>query len=257
MRAQPPAEAGSRLWFPDPRQALREGPWNGLLAVGGDLSCERLLLAYRMGIFPWTGLPLTWWSPDPRAVIEFAEFHVPRSLARLLRRGDYSITFDRAFREVMAACAAPAPGRERTWISPGFIEAYTALHRAGYAHSLECWRQGVLIGGIYGVAIGGFFAGESMFHLQSNASKIALAHLVKHLQLRHYALFDIQMVTPVTRQLGAREIPREDYLRRLSVALDLPRTFQEVDPTEGKCGGGLSSGGAESAAGTSGTVAFQ
>lgn len=248
MRVQPPVDVKQGLWFPDPRQALREGPWNGLLAVGGDLSCERLLLAYRMGIFPWTGLPLTWWSPDPRAVIEFAEFHVPRSLARLLRRGDYSITLDRAFEEVMQGCAAPAPGRERTWISTGFIGAYTALHRAGHAHSLECWRQGVLVGGVYGVAIGGFFAGESMFHREPNASKIALAHLVRHLQSRQYVLFDIQMITPVTRQLGAREIPREDYLRRLAVAVELPCAYHELPPAEGASRGVLSPHGTATAA---------
>jgi len=209
------------VWFPDPVFANAEG----LVAVGGNLSLPRLLAAYRQGIFPWTVAPVTWWSPDPRAVFELDRFHVPRSLAKLLRKGVFEITVDRAFREVMEGCAAPAPGRRETWITAEFIAAYTRLHRHGHAHSLECWQGGRLVGGIYGVAIGGFFAGESMFHRVSNASKMALVHLVQHLRARRFAVFDIQMVTPVTRQLGAVEIPRSDYLRRLAEAVKLDRSF--------------------------------
>jgi leucyl/phenylalanyl-tRNA--protein transferase len=212
---------GQRLWFPAPRSAGADG----LVAIGGDLSVPRLLLAYRSGIFPWTVKPITWWSPDPRAIFELDQFHVPRSLARLLHKGVFEITVDRAFRKVMEACAAPAPGRQSTWVTPGFIEAYTRLHRQGHAHSVECWQKNELVGGIYGVSIGGFFAGESMFHRVSNASKVALCHLVEHLRARGFALFDIQMVTPVTRQLGAVEIPRPDYLRRLRKAVALDRSF--------------------------------
>src|SRR5262249_12235113 len=146
----------------------------GLVAVGGDLSPPRLLLAYRSGLFPWTVHPITWWSPDPRAVFELGAFRVSRSLRRTLLRPVFGITRDKAFRLVMEGCAAPGPGRRTTWITPDFLEAYTRLHDQGHAHSLECWQNGQLVGGIYGVALGGFFAGESMFHKVSNASKVAL-----------------------------------------------------------------------------------
>jgi leucyl/phenylalanyl-tRNA--protein transferase len=204
-----------RLRFPNPLLADAEG----LVAIGGDLSVPRLLLAYRGGIFPWTADPLTWWSPDPRAIFELDCFHVPRSLARVIRRGPFRPTLDRAFQQVMEGCAAPAPGRRSTWISPAFIAAYTELHRQGHAHSLECWQGSQLVGGIYGVALGGFFAGESMFHRVSNASKVALFHLVEHLRQQGFSLLDIQMLTPVTAQLGAITIPRAEYLRRLARAI--------------------------------------
>jgi leucyl/phenylalanyl-tRNA---protein transferase len=215
-----------RLWFPDPRSAVREHRLEGLIAWGGDLSAPRLLLAYRSGIFPWTHDPITWWSPDPRAIIEFDAFHVPRSLARALRRGGFTVTVNRAFREVMEGCAEPARGRRLSWIGPAFIKAYTELHRQGHAHSLECWRDGRLVGGIYGVAIGGCFAGESMFHRVTDASKIALCHLVDLLRRQGFVLFDIQQATPVTRLLGARAIPRDDYLDRLAAAIRLPCRFE-------------------------------
>lgn len=217
MRASPqiPALLGQRLWFPDPRGADPEG----LVAIGGDFSPQRLLLAYRSGIFPWTDNPITWWSPDPRAIFEFGRVHVPRSLRRVLRKHRFVITRDQAFRQVMEGCAEPAPGRQESWVTPAFIHAYTALHRMGHAHSVEVWLEGRLVGGVYGVAIGGFFAGESMFHRVSDASKVALIHLLEHLQQRGFVLFDTQMLTPVTRLLGAIEIPREEYLRRLEPAL--------------------------------------
>jgi len=210
-----------RLRFPDPRDADAEG----LVAIGGDMSEERLLLAYRSGIFPWTADPVTWWSPDPRGIFELEGFHMPRSLAKVIRKDIFKITRDSAFREVMEGCAAPARGRRSTWITPEFLEAYTRLHKHGHAHSIECWQDDQLVGGIYGVAIGGFFAGESMFHRVPNASKVALWHLTEHLRGCGFALFDIQMLTPVTTLLGGITIPRQEYLRRLARAVDIRRCF--------------------------------
>lgn len=207
--------------FPDPRSASAEG----LVAVGGDMSVARLLAAYRSGIFPWTARPVTWWSPDPRGIFELEQFHVAKSLARTIRQSIFRVTIDSAFREVMDGCAAPARGRQETWVTPEFIKAYTRLHEQGHAHSVECWAGERLAGGIYGVALGGFFAGESMFHRESDASKVALYHLIHHLRERDFALFDIQMLTPITRQLGAIEISRKEYLKRLADAVALPRAF--------------------------------
>jgi leucyl/phenylalanyl-tRNA--protein transferase len=197
---------GDVLVFPDPRRASPEG----LVAVGGDLSTPRLLLAYRSGIFPWTVQPVTWWSPDPRGIFELDTFHVSRSLARILRKSLFRVTIDTAFEAVMRGCAAPGPGRGGTWITEEFIEAYTRLHREKHAHSVECWVGDELAGGIYGVAIGGFFAGESMFHRESDASKVALFHLWEHLRSKEFELFDIQMLTPITTRLGGVEIPRSE-----------------------------------------------
>jgi leucyl/phenylalanyl-tRNA--protein transferase len=210
-----------QLWFPDARLTDADG----LVAVGGDLSVARLLLAYRSGIFPWTVNPITWWSPDPRAIFELEQFHVPHSLKKFIRHLPFEITVDRAFRQVMEGCAAPGPGRRTTWITAEFIAAYTQLHQHGHAHSVECWRGGELAGGIYGVSIGGFFAGESMFHRADGASKVALCHLVKHLRERGFALFDIQMPTPATRPLGAVEIRRREYLHRLAAAVRMECSF--------------------------------
>lgn len=210
-----------RLRFPSPRESDAEG----LVAVGGDLSVPRLLLAYRSGIFPWTADPVTWWSPDPRAIFEWERFHVSRSLGRVIRKGIFQVTMDRAFRRVMEGCAAPAPGRRSTWISPEFIAAYTLLHQQGHAHSVECWQGRRLVGGVYGVTVGGLFAGESMFHRADDASKVALVHLVEHLRRRGFELFDIQMLTPVTAQLGGVAIPREQYLQRLARAIAKPVCF--------------------------------
>jgi len=209
------------LHFPEANLANADG----LVAIGGDLSVERLLLAYRSGVFPWTVNPISWWSPDPRAVLELDHLHVPDSLKKFLRKKVFEVSIDRAFRPVIEHCAAPKPGRSETWITAEFIEAYARLHEQGHAHSLECWQGGELIGGIYGVAIGGFFAGESMFHRASNASKVALYHLVQHLREREFALFDIQMLTPVTKQMGGTLLPRCEYLKRLNAAVQLPREF--------------------------------
>ena len=220
-----PIQLTNRLRFPDPRAAVRGGVYDGLVAIGGDLSAERLLLAYRSGIFPWTDDPITWWSPDPRGIFELDRLHISESLARVIRKGVFQVPLDRAFRQVMEGCAAPAPGRESTWISPAFIDAYTVLHELGHAHSLECWQGNELVGGIYGVAIGGLFAGESMFHRVGNASKVALHHLAEHLRRSGYVLLDVQLVTSITRQLGAVTIPRQEYLRRLEAAVEVPVRF--------------------------------
>jgi len=209
------------LVFPNLQTANREG----LLALGGDLSVPRLLLAYRSGIFPWTDEPLTWWSPDPRAIFEIERFHPPRRLEPKLRHNPFKITVDLDFSAVIHACGEPAPGRESTWISPRFIAAYLELHRQGHAHSLEVWQGEALVGGIYGVAIAGFFAGESMFHRVTDASKIALCHLVEHLRRRKFELFDTQVLSPLTARLGAIEIRRRDYLERLESALRNPTQF--------------------------------
>ncbi|MBI3880651.1 MAG: leucyl/phenylalanyl-tRNA--protein transferase [Verrucomicrobia bacterium] len=215
-----PARPANDPWFPPAESADA----NGLVAVGGDLSVERLLLAYRSGLFPWTVKPVSWWSPDPRGILALDEFHVSRSLARTLRRAPFEISFDRDFTGVMRGCATQPRG-ERTWVTAEFIAAYTRLHAAGHAHSVECRHGGELVGGVYGVSVGGFFAGESMFHSVSDASKVALFHLVQRLRERGFMLLDVQMVTPATRALGAREIPRAEYLRRLEKAVALRCEF--------------------------------
>lgn len=216
-----PERLGQRIEFPDPARADAEG----LVAFGGDLSPERLLAAYGAGIFPWSVKPITWWSPDPRGVIELEQFHVSKSLAKFLRKKIYRVTLDTAFREVMAACAAPDTKRGGAWITPEFIAAYTRLHERGHAHSVECWLGEKLVGGIYGVSVGGLFAGESMFHHADNASKVVLCHLVEHLRTRGFALFDLQMVTAATERFGGREISRAEYLERLRKAVVLDCIF--------------------------------
>jgi len=206
--------------FPDPSKADAEG----LLAIGGDLSPQRLLTAYRAGIFPWYNedIPILWWSPDPRGIIELDGLHVSRRLARTVRSGKFRIRHDTAFAEVMLGCADRPEG---TWITADMFHAYCELHRLGYAHSVECWKDEQLAGGVYGVAIGGLFAAESMFTRVTDASKVALVHLVEHLRQRGYCLLDVQQVTPHTASLGAVAIPRADYLRRLQEAVSLPVTF--------------------------------
>ncbi len=213
-----------RLRFPSPELADHEG----LVAMGGDLSVPRLRLAYRSGIFPWTVGPITWWSPQPRAIFELDGFHVSRSLAKVIRQGVFRVTVDCAFPQVMQGCAARAPGRRSTWVTPEFMAAYSQLHEQGHAHSLECWQGRRLVGGVYGVTVGGLFAGESMFHRVSDASKVALFHLIEHLRQRGFVLFDIQMLTPITAQLGGITIPREEYLRRLAHAVEQPVSFQPL-----------------------------
>lgn len=191
-----------------------------------SLDVRQLLSAYARGIFPMDhGGKVYWYDPDPRAIIPLDAFHVPRSLQRTLRKGLFEVRRDTAFTEVMAACARPAPGREHTWISEAFITAYSELHRLGYAHSVETWQDGRLVGGLYGVAIRGLFAGESMFSRERDASKVALVNLVQHLRWRGFTLLDTQFMTEHLRQFGAIEIPRREYQRRLATALRAPVSF--------------------------------
>lgn len=201
--------------FPSVERALHSP--NGLLAAGGDLSVQRLLEAYRHGIFPWfnVGEPILWWSPDPRMVLVPDEFRVSRSLARTLRNTSYQVRCDTAFERVMRACAAPRSEQQGTWIHENMIAAYGALHDMGYAHSVEVWMSGELAGGLYGVAIGRMFYGESMFSLANDASKIALAHLAKQLERWQFGMIDCQMSTAHLTSLGAREFPRSEFIARL------------------------------------------
>jgi leucyl/phenylalanyl-tRNA--protein transferase len=208
-------ELTTRFRFPRPDTADEDG----FVAVGGDLKPGTLLLAYGNGIFPWTTRPLTWWSPDPRAIIPLGGLHVSRSLRKVLSKGGFSISFDKAFQAVMEGCAEPRPGRMETWISSAFITGYTRLHVLGFAHSVEVWLGESLAGGLYGVAIGGFFAGESMFSAEENASKVALAAMEEKLRLTGHELFDVQFLTPHLRSMGAVEIPRREYLERLHQAV--------------------------------------
>jgi leucyl/phenylalanyl-tRNA--protein transferase len=202
--------------FPPVEHALTEP--DGLLAAGGSLAAPRLLAAYRRGIFPWysSGQPLLWWSPDPRMVLFPSELHTPRSLAKRLRRRDYEIRVDSAFAEVMRNCAMPRSGDGGTWITPEMIEAYCELHRLGYAHSVETWIDGRLAGGLYGVALGRAFFGESMFARTADASKIAFVHLVRQLERWQFGLIDCQMNTEHLARFGAREIPRAAFTRSLT-----------------------------------------
>lgn len=197
----------------------------GLIAVGGDLSSERLLEAYRVGIFPWYSddQPILWWSPDPRFVLELGDFKISRSLNKTLRRRMFQVTFDRAFDDVIAACASVRrDGHNGTWITREMRQAYAKLHELGYAHSVESWFEGELVGGLYGVSLGRAFFGESMFHRKADASKVALATLVEKLKAWGFHFIDSQMVTEHMYRLGAREVPRRIFLKRLKSALRHP-----------------------------------
>jgi leucyl/phenylalanyl-tRNA--protein transferase len=208
-------------FFPEPRQAEPDG----LLAVGGDLSPERLLQAYAAGIFPWfsEGSPILWWSPDPRLVLEPPWLHVPRSLARTARRGRYVVAADTAFGQVIRRCAEQTrPGQDGTWITAEMAFAYERLHRLGFAHSFEAWDGPALAGGLYGVSLGGAFFGESMFADRPDASKVAFVRAVGWLAERGVDLVDCQVKTDHLARFGAREIPREDFLSRLERALMKP-----------------------------------
>ena len=203
------------LLFPDPRWATPEG----LLAIGGDLSPERLLLAYRNGIFPWYGeeQPILWWSPDPRCVLFPQDIYVSRRLARLIRQRRFHLTCNLAFARVVTACAdLRIQNGEATWLISAMQEAYRELHALGFAHSVEAWDGDELVGGLYGVALGKFFFGESMFHRRSNASKVILAQLVRHLGREGFLLLDCQVPNPHLRSMGARDIRREDFLELLA-----------------------------------------
>jgi leucyl/phenylalanyl-tRNA---protein transferase len=209
--------------FPAVNRALRSP--NGLLAAGGDLSPERLLDAYSRGIFPWFSEtdPILWWSPDPRMVLFPDELKISRSLAKTLRNKAYDVRVDTAFRSVIEACSqAPRKGQAGTWINPQMIGAYTRLHELGHVHSFETWIDGQLMGGLYGVAIGGVFFGESMFAWATDASKIAFVHLARQLQAWHFGMIDCQMSTPHLATLGAREVPRREFSARLAELVKLP-----------------------------------
>jgi leucyl/phenylalanyl-tRNA--protein transferase len=208
-----------RLVFPPPEHGPRRGP----IAVGGDLRPERLLLAYSMGIFPWQGEPLHWHSPDPRMVLLAGELKVSRTLRRAVRRGAFRLTMDAAFSEVMVACATvPRPGQDGTWITPSMVESYTELHRRGVAHSVEAWKGGELVGGLYGLSLGAAFFGESMFSREPDASKVAFVALVEQLRRWSIPLVDCQVYTTHLASLGAREWPRRAFLAALRRALERP-----------------------------------
>jgi leucyl/phenylalanyl-tRNA--protein transferase len=208
--------------FPPPSRALREP--NGLLAAGADLAVPRLLDAYRRGIFPWysEGEPVLWWSPDPRMILVPDRLVVSRSLRKRLRRRDYEVRTDTCFQDVMRACAEPREDQAGTWISAEMVQAYVALHHAGYAHSVECWLDGALVGGLYGVSIGRVFFGESMFTRRSDASKVSLAHLVRQLERWSFGMIDCQMSTPHLGSLGGHEIPRAQFMRALEELVNYP-----------------------------------
>jgi leucyl/phenylalanyl-tRNA--protein transferase len=201
----------------------------GVVLFGGRLTSEWLLDAYAHGIFPWPIFDgtdiLVWWSPDPRGVFEFDSFRVSRRLMRTCRGSRFEVTCDRDFAGVIEGCATAGNRACNTWLTPKLIEAYKGLHALGHAHSVEVWRNGQLAGGTYGVTIGGLYAGESMFHRASDASKVALVRLVHHLQVRGYTLFDIQQLTEHTASLGAVEIPRVEYLTRLAAAISRDVSF--------------------------------
>ncbi len=214
---------GNDTPFPPVTRAMRSP--NGLLAAGGSLTASRLLDAYSHGIFPWfnAGEPVLWWSPDPRMVLVPGEFKISRSLRKTLHRKNYELRTDSAFEQVMRACAAPRGEQTGTWIHEDMIAAYTELHHSGIAHSVEIWMNGNLVGGLYGVSIGRMFYGESMFSLVTDASKIALAHLTAQLQHWGYGLIDCQMNTPHLASLGAREMPRAEFILCLEELIHYPQ----------------------------------
>ena len=208
--------------FPPLERALRRP--NGLLAAGADLSPQRLVTAYRRGIFPWysAGDPILWWSPDPRTVLFPAELHIGRSLRKTLRRRPYTVTADTAFARVIEACGEPRAGQPGTWITEEMRQAYLALHELGLAHSIESWQDGRLVGGLYGVALGRMFYGESMFSRASDASKVAFVHLVRQLVAWQFELIDCQMRTDLLASFGARDIARADFTRRVAELVNYP-----------------------------------
>jgi leucyl/phenylalanyl-tRNA--protein transferase len=217
-----------KIIFPPPELAEE----NGLLAVGGDLSAKRLLLAYSKGIFPWysAGEPILWWSPSPRLVIIPDEFKVPSRLSRFIKQKKYKVTMDHAFQQVITGCASAADRQHKgTWIDDDMIEAYTLLHEIGYAHSVECWMDDELVGGLYGIALGKIFFGESMFSRQSNASKVAFVYLAEKLLERGFDLIDCQLKTEHLMQFGAREIPGSEFQDLLvrSVTLETRGKWQK------------------------------
>ena len=210
--------------FPAAERALDDP--EGLLAIGGDLSAARLLAAYRAGIFPWfsDGQPVLWWSPNPRCVLPPDQIRISRSLAKRLRNGHFEVTFNTAFGAVMDGCAAPRKDSASTWITKSMRTAYLRLFQRGYAHSVECWRDGRLAGGLYGVALGRVFFGESMFSRRPDASKVALATLAERLKAKQFRLIDCQVDSAHMRRLGARSIDRARFLRLLAAHCSMQKT---------------------------------
>ena len=218
------------LKFPPLHKALREP--NGLLAAGGDLSAERLVAAYRHGCFPWyqDGQPLLWWSPDPRTVLLPNNLHISRSLRKVLRSDLFSVTFDRNFTDVIHACSEPRKDEDGTWITSEMQAAYFALHAQGHAHSVEVWQQDQLVGGLYGIAIGQLFFGESMFSRTSNATKVGFVTLVSALKAAGFVLIDCQMPTAHLISLGAESIRRSEFSEYLTQHLDINTDMQWLTP---------------------------
>jgi len=211
-----------RIEFPPTRLALKDP--SGLLAIGGDLSPEWLLAAYRRGIFPWYSddQPILWWSPSPRCVVFPDQFRIGRSLRKVLRRGAFKVTFDRAFARVIEVCRKSRANTEGTWITTEMRDAYLEMHHLGHAHSVEVWREDRLVGGLYGLALGRIFFGESMFHRETDASKVAFVHLVRQLELWGCPLIDCQVGNPHLTSLGAVEVPRGDFERLLAAGIEQP-----------------------------------
>jgi leucyl/phenylalanyl-tRNA--protein transferase len=198
---------------------------DGLLAVGGDLSPGRLLTAYQMGIFPWYNedSPILWWSPNPRWVLEPAQVHVSRSMAKVLKRGTFRVSFDEAFDRVIEACrAAPRPGQDGTWLVDDMVAAYNELHQLGFAHSVEVWQEHELVGGMYGISLGGCFFGESMFSKVTNSSKTALIGLARKLESHNFLMIDCQVHTPHLESMGAQEMPRSEFVKTIRKGMDMP-----------------------------------
>ncbi|WP_199775627.1 leucyl/phenylalanyl-tRNA--protein transferase [Microbulbifer pacificus] len=217
--------------FPDTANALKDP--DGLLAVGGDLTPEWLLAAYRRGIFPWFSddQPILWWSPSPRCIVRPQALSLSRSLRKVIRQGRYQVTFDRAFEAVMEGCAAPRANQPGTWITADMCDAYTTMHRLGHAHSVETWLDGKLVGGLYGLAVGRMFYGESMFHRATDASKVAFAHLVRQLAVWGCELIDCQVSNPHLLSLGAEEISRTEFEEALRVEIEKPGFPEPWPPT--------------------------
>lgn len=243
-RRSPPVVLGNEapFRFPDPRKFDGQG----LVAIGGDLRAERLLAAYGAGVFPWyaEGYVPMWWSPDPRALLDPEHLHVARSLQRRLRRGGFRLTWNSCLPRVMRECARGR--REGTWIVPDMVDAYSRLHRLGHVHSLEVWNDTELVGGVYGVQVGALFAAESMFHRQTDMSKVALVALVRSLFAAGARLLDVQFASPHLDSMGVFEVPRAEYLRRLDVVralpLDLRALVPAIDPPAAEAGARSPSG---------------
>ncbi|MBM76067.1 MAG: leucyl/phenylalanyl-tRNA--protein transferase [Proteobacteria bacterium] len=219
-------------YFPPPMLAEP----SGLLAVGGDLSPQRLVLAYGNGIFPWysEGQPILWFSPDPRFVLDPEDFYVGRSLKKIVKRGDFKITLDQAFEEVISRCSTVSrPGQNGTWLTSEMIDAYVKLFELGIAHSVEAWKEGILVGGLYGISIGNFYAGESMFALEPNASKVAFVWQVFQMKQWGIELIDCQVYTDHLKRFGAKDISRKEYLDVLPSLFSVPREFKNWSFDEG------------------------